>query len=181
MTMHTNRSVFGTATVRVALGMRTRRGNTLVLVTAILVLLVIIATAYITRAQGGRVIAAAQRKAIDREDRSQLAVGVVANEIASNLLPEARRRQATTRSVVERRASPPPARPGSPGRSGSARSSTATWSIRRPSTATAIRSRPTTSRPTRPRRGPTGPTRRATPRSSAPAPRTARVYDARAW
>lgn len=65
-----------------------RRGNTLVLVTAILVLLVIIATAYITRAQGGRVIAAAQRKAIDREDRSQLAVGVVANEIASNLFPK---------------------------------------------------------------------------------------------
>ena len=37
-----------------------RRGNTLVLVTAILVLLVIIATAYISRAQGGRVIAAAE-------------------------------------------------------------------------------------------------------------------------
>ncbi|RPG14589.1 MAG: hypothetical protein CBB69_011520 [Phycisphaera sp. TMED9] len=87
MTMHTNQSVFGTVTSSMPRH-RARRGNTLVLVTAILVLLVIIATAYITRAQGGRVIAAAQRKAIDREDRAQLAVGVVANEIASNLFPK---------------------------------------------------------------------------------------------
>ena len=87
MTMHTNQSVFGTVT-RAVDQRRSPRGNTLVLVTAILVLLVIIATAYITRAQGGRVIAAAQRKAIDREDRSQLAVGVVANEIALNLFPK---------------------------------------------------------------------------------------------
>ncbi|MCP4833525.1 MAG: hypothetical protein GY895_02060, partial [Phycisphaera sp.] len=65
-----------------------RRGNTLVLVTAILVLLVIIATAYISRAQGGRVIAAAQRNAIDREDRASVAVGVVADEIASGLFPK---------------------------------------------------------------------------------------------
>ncbi len=64
-----------------------RRGNTLVLVTAILVLLVIIATAYISRTQGGRVIAAAQRKAIDREDRAEVAAGVVAREIADALFP----------------------------------------------------------------------------------------------
>ena len=64
-----------------------RRGNTLVLVTAILVLLVIIATAYISRTQGGRVIAAAQRKAIDREDRADLAAGVVSREIADTLFP----------------------------------------------------------------------------------------------
>ncbi|MFM1831794.1 MAG: hypothetical protein RLZZ461_110, partial [Planctomycetota bacterium] len=64
-----------------------RRGNTLVLVTAILVLLVIIATAYISRTQGGRVIAAAQRKAIDREDRADVAAGVVAREIADTLFP----------------------------------------------------------------------------------------------
>ena len=87
MTMHTKSSVFGTATKALP-SSGSRRGNTLVLVTAILVLLVIIATAYITRAQGGRVIAAAQRKAIDREDRSELAVGVIANEIASNLFPK---------------------------------------------------------------------------------------------
>ena len=65
-----------------------RRGNTLVLVTAILVLLVIIATAYISRAQGGRVIAAAQRTAIDREDRATVAVGVVAKEISESLFPK---------------------------------------------------------------------------------------------
>ena len=65
-----------------------RRGNTLVLVTAILVLLVIIATAYISRAQGGRVIAAAQRNAIDREDRASAVVGVVAKEITEGLFPK---------------------------------------------------------------------------------------------
>ena len=65
-----------------------RRGNTLVLVTAILVLLVIIATAYISRAQGGRVIAAAQRNAIDREDRASVAAGVVAKEISEGLFPK---------------------------------------------------------------------------------------------
>ncbi|MCP4836258.1 MAG: hypothetical protein GY895_16000, partial [Phycisphaera sp.] len=64
-----------------------RRGNTLVLVTAILVLLVIIATAYISRAQGGRLIAAAQRKAIDRKDRSSVLAGVVADGIANDLFP----------------------------------------------------------------------------------------------
>ena len=64
-----------------------RRGNTLVLVTAILVLLVIIATAYISRTQGGRVIAAAQRKTIDREDRADLAAGVLTREIGDSLFP----------------------------------------------------------------------------------------------
>ena len=66
-----------------------RRGNahTLVLVTAILVLLVIIATAYISRG-GGRVIAAAQRNAIDREDRASVAAGVVAKEISEGLFPK---------------------------------------------------------------------------------------------
>jgi hypothetical protein len=39
------------------------RGNTLVLVTAILVLLVIVATAFLVRAQSGRAQAAAQQKA----------------------------------------------------------------------------------------------------------------------
>lgn len=65
-----------------------RRGNTLILVTAILVLLVIIATAFISRAQGGRVIASAQRKAIDRTDRSDVAVGVIAQEISGALFPK---------------------------------------------------------------------------------------------
>jgi hypothetical protein len=67
---------------------RTRRGNTLILVTAILVLLVIIATAFISRAQGGRAIASAQRKALDRVDRSELAIGVVIREISSDLFPK---------------------------------------------------------------------------------------------
>ena len=65
-----------------------RRGNTLILVTAILVLLVIIATAYISRAQGVRAISTAQRNAVGRLDRAQTAANVVANEIAGGLFPK---------------------------------------------------------------------------------------------
>ncbi|MCP4833708.1 MAG: hypothetical protein GY895_02995, partial [Phycisphaera sp.] len=63
------------------------RGNTLVLVTVILVLLVIIAVAFISRTQSGRVIATAQRKAIDREDRAEVAVGVVQKLAGGDLFP----------------------------------------------------------------------------------------------
>ena len=45
------------------------RANTLVLVTAILVLLVIIATAFLVRSQSGRAQAAAQQKSVAREAR----------------------------------------------------------------------------------------------------------------
>ncbi|MCH2161574.1 MAG: hypothetical protein MK085_06830, partial [Phycisphaerales bacterium] len=65
-----------------------RRGNTLILVTAILVLLVIIATAYISRAQGVRAISNAQRNAVGRLDRAQTAANVVASEIAGGLFPK---------------------------------------------------------------------------------------------
>ena len=46
-----------------------RRANTLVLVTAILVLLVILATAFLVRSQSGRAQAAAEQKATGREHR----------------------------------------------------------------------------------------------------------------
>ena len=55
-----------------------RRGNTLVLVTAILVLLVIIATAFLVRSQSGRAQAAAQQKAVGRDDRTETVVQQVA-------------------------------------------------------------------------------------------------------
>ena len=64
-----------------------RRGNALVLVTAVLVLLVIIATAYISRAQSIRSIASTQRQILGRGETVELSTGVVADAIASDLFP----------------------------------------------------------------------------------------------
>jgi hypothetical protein len=62
-----------------------RRGNTIVLVTAILVLLVIIATAFISRARAVRDISAAQQNSAGRDGRAE-SIGIdVANEIAGAL------------------------------------------------------------------------------------------------
>lgn len=58
-----------------------RRGNTIVLVTGILVLLVIIATGYITRTQSGRVTAPAQQRAELHED----AVNILADSLATTV------------------------------------------------------------------------------------------------
>ena len=62
-----------------------RRGNTLVLVTAILVLLVIIATAYVGRTRSIRATAAAQQQAAVVIDRSRVIGGEIANEVAEAL------------------------------------------------------------------------------------------------
>ena len=65
--------------------LRTLRGNTIVLVTAILVLLVIIATAFVGRTRAVRDIAAAQQSAAGRDGRAE-SIGVdVASEIAGAL------------------------------------------------------------------------------------------------
>ena len=64
-----------------------RRGNTLVLVTAILVLLVIIATAFISRTQGTRTVTSAQQRSFQREDHAQLVGEQIAAEIAQSLFP----------------------------------------------------------------------------------------------
>jgi hypothetical protein len=61
------------------------RGNTLVLVTAILVLLVIVATAFLVRAQSGRAQASAQQKATGREARVDTLASNVAQEVADAL------------------------------------------------------------------------------------------------
>lgn len=64
---------------------RARRGNTIVLVTAILVLLVIIATAFVSRTRAVRQTSAAQQAAAGRDGRGE-SIGVnVAQEIASAL------------------------------------------------------------------------------------------------
>lgn len=65
--------------------LRTLRGNTIVLVTAILVLLVIIATAFVGRTRAVRDISAAQQSAAGRDGRAE-SIGVdVASEIAGAL------------------------------------------------------------------------------------------------
>ena len=66
-----------------------RRGNTLVLVTAILVLLVIIATAFITRTQDGRKLATVQGHAFQREESASIYAEQLAGEISRSLFPAA--------------------------------------------------------------------------------------------
>jgi len=58
----------------------TRRGNSLILVTALLVLLVIIASAYITRVQSSRITGSATQRLNQRED--------IANSVADNIALE---------------------------------------------------------------------------------------------
>ena len=68
---------------------RSRRGNTLVLVTAILVLLVIIATAFITRTQDGRKLATVQGHAFQREESASIYAEQLAGELSRSLFPAA--------------------------------------------------------------------------------------------
>lgn len=62
-----------------------RRANTLVLVTAILVLLVIMATAFLVRSQSVRAQAGAQNRAAGQQDRTEGVVDAVTREIADSL------------------------------------------------------------------------------------------------
>lgn len=64
---------------------RTRRGNTIVLVTAILVLLVIIATAFVGRTRAVRQISAAQQSSAGRDGRAESIARNVASEIGEAL------------------------------------------------------------------------------------------------
>lgn len=63
----------------------TRRGNTLVLVAGILVLLVIIATSYLATTQTQRNTSVAQQAAAQREDNSEVIAEMVAQELADAL------------------------------------------------------------------------------------------------
>ena len=64
---------------------RARRGNTIVLVTAILVLLVIIATAFVSRTRAVRQTSAAQQSSAGRDGRAESVAVNVAQEIAGAL------------------------------------------------------------------------------------------------
>ena len=62
-----------------------RRASTLVLVIGILALLVIIATSYVTRTHGGRVVAVAIQRAEQRENNARVIGDMIAQEIAGSL------------------------------------------------------------------------------------------------
>jgi len=64
-----------------------RRGNSLILVTAILVLLVITATAYLTRTRSVRAISAAELATSQERDRVDVIAADVAREISESLFP----------------------------------------------------------------------------------------------
>ena len=64
-----------------------RRGNALILVIGILVLLVLVATAFITKTQSGRVTAVAQQDAGEIDDRAHSVFTSTADEIAIALFP----------------------------------------------------------------------------------------------
>ncbi len=66
-------------------GPRPRRGNTIVLVVGILVLLVIIATSYVTRTHAGRVTAVSQQRASLRDDNARVIGESIADEIGGAL------------------------------------------------------------------------------------------------
>jgi len=66
-----------------------RRGSTMILVVSMLVLLVLIAAAFVSRAQSGRVLAAAQQGAASQSDRIGPIANAVTDEIAGSLFPRA--------------------------------------------------------------------------------------------
>jgi len=81
------------------------RANTLVLVTAILVLLVIIATAFLVRSQSGRAQAAAQQKSVAREARVETIAADIAQEVADALFVKRIDRSRMAEQVAANRAS----------------------------------------------------------------------------
>ncbi len=64
-----------------------RLGNALILVVGILVLLVLIATAFITKTQSGRITAVSQRDAARIDDRARGIARTIADEVAVALFP----------------------------------------------------------------------------------------------
>ena len=64
-----------------------RRGNALILVVGVLVLLVLVATAFITRTQSGRFVISAQRDAAEINDQARSIGRAVADEVAVALFP----------------------------------------------------------------------------------------------
>ncbi|MDI9411714.1 MAG: hypothetical protein QM519_09310, partial [Bacteroidia bacterium] len=64
-----------------------RRANVMIMVTALLVLLVIIASAFLTRTQAGRQIASAQQSSQARQQRVDSITKAVVDEVAQSLFP----------------------------------------------------------------------------------------------
>jgi len=87
---------------------RIRRGNALILVVGILVLLVLVATAFITKTQSGRATAVAQRDSARITDRADTIHREIADEIAIALFPRtlASTFEASANSANARRVAP---------------------------------------------------------------------------
>ncbi len=73
---------------RAARDLQRRRGNSLVLVTAILVLLVIVATAFISRTQASRQVSSAQQQATQRDERAAAIREELAAMLRDALFPQ---------------------------------------------------------------------------------------------
>ena len=65
-----------------------RRGNVMIMVTALLVLLVIIASAFLTRTQASRLISSAQQSTQSRQQRVEPIMQAVVQEVAGALFPK---------------------------------------------------------------------------------------------
>ena len=81
------------------------RANAIVLVSAVLVLLVIIATAFVVRGQGGRVQAAASQASAGRTSRAETIAQGVAQEVADALFPRLIDRNRMAEQVAANQAS----------------------------------------------------------------------------
>jgi hypothetical protein len=73
---------------RLPLRSHARRANVMILVTSLLVLLVIIASAFLTRTQAGRQIAGAQQSTAARAQRVDSILDAVVTEVAQSLFPK---------------------------------------------------------------------------------------------
>lgn len=80
-----SRRVMDTSGTRRAAGAHARRGNTIVLVTAILVLLAVVATAFVSRTQASRVAAGAHQQARAVDQRKSPILNQVADQVAQSV------------------------------------------------------------------------------------------------
>ncbi len=78
-----------------------RRGNAMVLVVGILVLLVIIATSYIVRTNSGRATSSAQRRAMQRDDNSKTIADTIADILAQQLFARPYNAISTTNLAID--------------------------------------------------------------------------------
>ena len=95
-----------TPTLRARRRPHQRRGNALILVTAVLVLLAILGTAYIVRTQGSRDIASAQQQRGVVDDRTGAIAGALTDEVTQSLFVKWISQQAPIDPIFNQAATP---------------------------------------------------------------------------